>query len=146
MAAGAGQFIEASDYNSIRAKIAEVMAVGSASYGYGQNLISDTVEYAPPIGIPTETPEQKAKRRITKAQWDALRFDLINARVHQLDTVPVLTEVSTTDPIRYGASHPNSQYNTIIYEAMGGKGDNDYEKDTKIIKKIAKNVTIDKNI
>jgi hypothetical protein len=33
-----------------------------------------------------------------------------------------------------------------VYEAMGGKGDNDYEKDTKIIKKIAKNVTIDKNI
>jgi hypothetical protein len=29
---------------------------------------------------------------------------------------------------------------------MGGKGDNDYEKDTKIIKKIAKNVTIDKNV
>jgi len=27
---------------------------------------------------------------------------------------------------------------------MGGKGDNDYEKDTKIIKKIAKQVTIDK--
>ena len=43
-------------------------------------------------------------------------------------------------------SKRNSQYNTIVYEAMGGKGDNDYEKDTKIIKKIAKNVTIDKNI
>jgi predicted RNase H-like nuclease (RuvC/YqgF family) len=42
-------------------------------------------------------------------------------------------------------SKRNSQYNTIVYEAMGGKGDNDYEKDTKIIKKIAKNVTIDKN-
>jgi len=27
---------------------------------------------------------------------------------------------------------------------MGGKGDDDYEKDTKIIKKIAKEVTIDK--
>jgi len=113
MAAGAGQFIEASDYNTIRAKIAEVMAVGSASYGYGQNLISSTVEYASPSGIPSETLEQKAKRQITKAQWDALRFDLINARVHQLDTVPVLTEVSTSDPIRYGASHPNSQYSTI---------------------------------
>ena len=113
MAAGAGQFIEASDYNTIRAKIAEVMAVGSASYGYGQNLISNTVEYASPASIPSETLEQKAKRQITKAQWDALRFDLINARVHQLDVVPVLTEVSTTDPIRYGASHPNSQYNTM---------------------------------
>jgi hypothetical protein len=43
-------------------------------------------------------------------------------------------------------SKRNSQYNTIVYEAMGGKGDNDYEKDTKIIKKIAKNVTIDKNM
>jgi hypothetical protein len=27
---------------------------------------------------------------------------------------------------------------------MGGKGDDDYDKDTKIIKKIAKQVTIDK--
>ena len=43
-------------------------------------------------------------------------------------------------------SKKNSQYNKIVYEAMGGKGDNDYDKDTKIIKKIAKNVTIDKNI
>jgi hypothetical protein len=41
-------------------------------------------------------------------------------------------------------SNKNSQYNKIIYEAMGGKGDDDYEKETKIIKKIAKQVTIDK--
>jgi hypothetical protein len=41
-------------------------------------------------------------------------------------------------------SNKNSQYNKIVYEAMGGKGDDDYEKDTKIIKKIAKQVTIDK--
>jgi len=38
----------------------------------------------------------------------------------------------------------NSQYNKIIYEAIGGKGDDDYNKDTKIIKKIAKNIIIDK--
>jgi hypothetical protein len=41
-------------------------------------------------------------------------------------------------------SNKNSQYNKIVYESMGGKGDNDYDKDTKIIKKIAKNVIIDK--
>jgi hypothetical protein len=41
-------------------------------------------------------------------------------------------------------SKKNSQYNKIVYEAMGGKGDNDYEKDTKIIKKIAKVVGITK--
>ena len=41
-------------------------------------------------------------------------------------------------------SKKNSQYNKIVYESMGGKGDDDYDKDTKIIKKIAKNVVIDK--
>ena len=43
-------------------------------------------------------------------------------------------------------SKKNDQYNKIVYESMGGKGDNDYDKDTKIIKKIAKNVIIDKNM
>uniref|UniRef100_A0A6C0JHS7 C2H2-type domain-containing protein n=1 Tax=viral metagenome TaxID=1070528 RepID=A0A6C0JHS7_9ZZZZ len=42
-------------------------------------------------------------------------------------------------------SKKNSQYNKIVYESMGGKGDDDYEKDGKIIKKIAKNVVIDKS-
>jgi hypothetical protein len=42
-------------------------------------------------------------------------------------------------------SKKSTQYNKIVYEAMGGKGDDDYEKDTKIIKKIAKNVVIDKS-
>jgi hypothetical protein len=42
-------------------------------------------------------------------------------------------------------SKKNDQYNKIIYESMGGKGDNDFEKDTKIIKKIAKEVAIEKD-
>ena len=42
-------------------------------------------------------------------------------------------------------SNKNSQYNKLVYEAMGGKGDDDYNKDTKIIKKIAKVVGIDKS-
>jgi len=41
-------------------------------------------------------------------------------------------------------SKKNDQYNKIVYESMGGKGDNEYEKDTKIIKKIAKVVGIEK--
>jgi hypothetical protein len=42
-------------------------------------------------------------------------------------------------------SKRGSQYNKIVIEAMGGKGDDDFEKDSKIIKKIAKTVGIDKN-
>ena len=38
----------------------------------------------------------------------------------------------------------SDQYNKLIVEAMGGPGDNDYEKEDKIIKKIAKEVIINK--
>ena len=40
----------------------------------------------------------------------------------------------------------STTYDKLIIEAMGGKGDNDAEKEDKIIKKIAKNVSIDKYI
>ena len=39
----------------------------------------------------------------------------------------------------------SDQYNKLIIEAMGGLGDNDLEKEDKIIKNIAKEVTIDKS-
>ena len=38
----------------------------------------------------------------------------------------------------------SDQYNKIIVESMGGSGDNDYEKEEKIIKKISKKVILDK--
>jgi hypothetical protein len=38
----------------------------------------------------------------------------------------------------------SDQYNKIIVESMGGPGDNDMEKEDKIIKNISKTVTIDK--
>ena len=45
----------------------------------------------------------------------------------------------------YSDSKKSDQYNHIIIEAMGGSGDNDDEKADKIVKKIAKEVTIVKN-
>ena len=38
----------------------------------------------------------------------------------------------------------SDQYNKIVVESMGGTGDNDYEKEEKIIKNISKQVFIDK--
>ena len=42
------------------------------------------------------------------------------------------------------SSKYSDQYNKIIVESMGGQGDNDYEKETKIVKNIAKDIIIDK--
>jgi len=41
-------------------------------------------------------------------------------------------------------SKQSEQYNKLVVEAMGGKGDNDLEKEDKIIKKITREVVIDK--
>ena len=40
----------------------------------------------------------------------------------------------------------SDQYNKIIIEAMGGPGNNDMEKEDKIIKNISSITMIDKNI
>ena len=55
----------------------------------------------------------------------------------------------------FKAKHPDceksdskfsDEYNKLIIEAMGGKGDNDLEKEDKIIRNIAKKVVIDKSL
>jgi hypothetical protein len=46
----------------------------------------------------------------------------------------------------YSESKFSDQYSKIVIEAMGGAGDNDIEKEDKIIHKIAKEVVIDKNM
>jgi hypothetical protein len=43
-------------------------------------------------------------------------------------------------------SRKSGQYNDIVIEAMGGPGDNNFEKESKIIKNITKEVIIDKTI
>ena len=56
---------------------------------------------------------------------------------------------------KYRETHPDctkyhskfgDRYQKIIYESMGGKGDNDFEKNEKIIKNVLKEVVVDKNI
>jgi hypothetical protein len=41
-------------------------------------------------------------------------------------------------------SRVSDQFNKIIIESMGGHGDDDYEKEEKIIKKVSKEIAIDK--
>ena len=46
----------------------------------------------------------------------------------------------------YSESKYSDQYSKLVIEAMGGTGNNDDEKEAKIIKNISKEVVIDKNI
>jgi hypothetical protein len=43
-------------------------------------------------------------------------------------------------------SKVSDKYNKLIIESMGGSGDNDLEKENKIIRNIAKNIVVDKSV
>lgn len=94
--------IAAADYNSIRNKIIAILGTGSAQKGYGQVLASSAV-------FPGNV--------ITKAQWDNLRYDILNVKLHQDGLYPAIPEKATTDYIGYGAAHPNTSYETITDQA-----------------------------
>jgi hypothetical protein len=106
MAAGTGLIIEAVDYNSIRTKIISIMGTGSGQSGYGQTLLSSPVALG---------------NTVTKAQWDNLRFDIFNARLHQDGLSPTIVTATSGQPVRYGAGHPNNQYNTQADTAIANK-------------------------
>jgi len=103
-----GDFISATDYNTIRTKIQNVMAIGAGNFGYGQTTFSSLIS---------------AGNSVTKNQWDALRYDIYNAVLHQTGSAPSLTTVSVGDVIRYGASQPNFQYDTIADQATANRFD-----------------------
>jgi hypothetical protein len=98
-----GDYISAADYTSIRDKIINVMSTGAGNYGYGQTTFS-------PVVI--------SGNSVTKTQWDALRYDLYNALLHQTGTATSLVQVAVGDVIRYGAANPNTQYNTFADQAV----------------------------
>ena len=97
------QRIAATDYNAIRNKIVAILGTGSGQQGYGQPLSSAAVF---------------AGNNITKNQWDLLRFDLLNAKIHQDGVLPTIITVASGDFIGYGAGYPNTNYDTLAEQAI----------------------------
>lgn len=86
------------DYNDIRNVIIAVMSTGSATQGYGQTVYSTAASLG---------------GSVSKSQFDNLRFDIVNALVHQTGTVPTIYEPATGELLRYGANLPVFQYQTL---------------------------------
>lgn len=101
-----GSRIFASDYVAIQDKAQALLGIGSGSRGYGQTVQSSDVF----VG-----------NEITKVQWDLLRFDIINIRLHQDGVLPDIVTVNKGDPIVFGANHPNTNYNTLVETAITNK-------------------------
>jgi hypothetical protein len=94
--------IQDTDYNSLHNLIKEVMGTGTSSFGYGQSVVSSPVFQG---------------NIITAAQWDSLKFDIINAILHQEGFSPTIADVSSGDVIRETSADPKVNYAAIIESA-----------------------------
>lgn len=65
--------IQTIDYNTIQSDVASVIGTGTADFGYGQIQLSSQVNEA---------------SRVTVNEWANLRYDIINAWVHQFGSAP----------------------------------------------------------
>lgn len=99
--AGVNTAILATDYNTIQSNVNNILGIGSGDYGYGQSVTSSQVART---------------NRITVAQWNALRTDLLKARNHQtsVDESGSLTIASTTTRIREADRLAYSTFSNLI--------------------------------
>jgi hypothetical protein len=101
MPASVNNRISVADYNAIRSIAASVMGVGSASRGYGQPLNSIA---------------KSENQLVSQTDWDNVRFDLLNARIHQNGS-GALTEFNENQTI--------SAAGINLYESLRTTIDND---------------------
>ena len=98
-----GTDISSAQYVTIQNKAQSLVGTGSETRGYGQTVQSSDVFTG---------------NIITKAQWDLLRYDIINIKFHQDGVLPGIITVNVGDPIGFGASSPNSNYDTLLETAI----------------------------
>jgi hypothetical protein len=84
-------------------------------------------------------------------KWE--KDDVNKAKMHKMVTKVANKNINLIQDYRdkypdcmKSTSKYSDQFNKIVIESMGGSGDNDFEKEEKIIKKVAKEVLIDKNV
>ena len=98
-----GTSVFASQYVAIQDKAESLLGTGSTTRGYGQTVQSSDVF----IG-----------NSITKAQWDLLRFDIINIKLHQDGVMPDVVQVNVGDAIGFGPGSPNTNYDILLEQAI----------------------------
>ena len=143
-----GEFVD-----SLKLQLSDLEKVGEK--GYIEGITSIIVKNLKALDI-TKRPvhcTDKKRETIYIKDEDKWEKDEDKSLMHKL-IKKVVSKNMKMFP-KYRETHPDcmkyhskfgDQYQKIIYESMGGKGDNDYEKNEKIIKNILKEVVVDKNM
>jgi Txe/YoeB family toxin of Txe-Axe toxin-antitoxin module len=138
--------------DSLQLQMSDLENVGES--GYIEGISSIIIKKLNTLDI-TERPihctDKKRETMYIKDQDKWEKEDEKKTKMHKLVTkvanknITMISEFQKLHPEwKKCSSKYADQHNKIVIESMGGKGDNEYEKQEKIIKKIAKEVFVDK--
>jgi hypothetical protein len=138
--------------DSIKLQLSDLEKVGEIGYVEGiSNIIVKNLKELDITKRPVHCTDKKRDTLYIKDE-DKWEKDEEKKKMHKVikkvadKNARLLPEFKKVHPDYNKASSKFSdQYNKIIIESMGGAGDDDYEKEEKIIKKISKEVTVEKD-
>ena len=137
--------------DSIKLQLSDLENVGKAGYVEGiSNIITTNLKALDVTQRPIHCADKKREVLYVK---DADKWEKDDEKTKIRKAIKRVACKNQRLLPKFKEEHPDcgkyhskfsDQYNKIIVESMGGSGDNDLEKEDKIIKNISKNVTIDK--
>ena len=137
--------------DSIKLQLSDLEKVGNIGYVEGiSNIIIKNLNSLDENKRPVHCTDTKREVMYVKDEdkWEKENETKVKLRkaikhvAHKNSKMLSEFRVKNPDCLK-STSKVSDQYNKLVMEAMGGKGDNDLEKEDKIIKNIAKEVTID---
>jgi hypothetical protein len=140
--------------DSLQLQISDLENIGEVGYIEGiSNIIIKNLNAMDVTARPIHCTDKKRETMYIKDQdiWE--KEDEKRIKMHKMikkvsnKNIQLITKFQELYPEwKKCSSKYADHFNKIVIEAMGGKGDNDYEKEEKIIKKVAKEVCIDKSL
>jgi hypothetical protein len=137
--------------DSIKLQLSDLERVGELGYVEGiSNIIVKNLKELDVTQRPVHCTDKKRETIYVKDE-DKWEKDEEKTKMHKLvkkvadKNARMLPEFKKEYPdYNKSSSKVSDQFNKIIIESMGGPGDNDYEKEEKIIKKVSKEVAVEK--
>jgi hypothetical protein len=139
--------------DSLKLQLSDLESVGKLGFVEGiSNIIVKKLKAMDIHKRPVHCSDSKREVMYIKDEnkWEKENEEKINLRkaikkiAHKNSRLLPIFKEKYPDCI-YSVSKKSDQYNKLIIEAMGGAGNEDFDNENKIIKKIAKEVIIDKN-
>jgi hypothetical protein len=136
--------------DSIKLQLSDLENVGKIGYVEGiSSIIVKNLNSLDETKRPVHCTDSKREVIYVKDQdkWEKENETKVKLRkaiktvAHKNSKMISLFRIKNPDCLK-STSKVSDKYNKLVLEALGGKGDNDFEKEDKIIKNIAKEVTI----